>query len=371
MGTGRARRWVRAVGAAVVGGALLWLVACGGTPGGPPATKPAASGPTPAAASQPGGGAAGATAPASMAAPARVPIQYGSISKTAWDWHRIVAINKGLFEREGLDAEWVLFRTPPNGAQLFTAGALDVGGINPETVIRSVVNGAPITMVGSDQNLAPYSFIVQGDLKTWSDLRGKTFPISGPREQTTIWLRSMLMANGLRESDFDFVVAGATPERMAAIRSGAVAGGLVGQPLDFELMRIGFNRLAVLAEYIPDHPLGVHAARNDYLQEHPDRAKATLRAVRDGVRWLYDPANKQEAVAMLARETEVPEQLAVQTYELLIEQLKLWNSDLNITPATVQKSLDFLLEVGELSAPLPPAERFLDRRYIEEANRGG
>ena len=51
------------------------------------------------------------------------------------------------------------------------------------------------------------------------------------------------------------------------------------------------------------------------------------------------------------------------------QPIKLWNADLNITPAVVKKSLDFLVEIGDLPAPAPPPERYLDRRYIEAVNR--
>ena len=166
------------------------------------------------------------------------------------------------------------------------------------------------------------------------------------------------------------MVVGGTPERMAAIRSGAVAGGLVGQPQDFQMIADGYRRLALLSEYVPDHPISIHAGRVDWLQAHPDQAASLLRAVRDATRWLYDAANKNEAIALLAEEIEVPEPLARQTYEMLVEQVKPWSADLSLTPALVQKSVDFLGEIGDLTPPLPSTDKYLDRRYVEAANRG-
>lgn len=341
-------------------GAVWFAASCAGPSA--PAAPPAATGGAPAAAP--------AATPAA-APPARVPLQYGTISKTAWGWPLLVALDKGFFTAAGFDVEVTLFRTPPNGAQLLTAGSLDIASINPETVIRSVNNGAPIVMIASDSNDAPYSFIVRPEIRSWADLRGKTFPGSGPREQTTVWLKRILAANGLDEPDYEIVMVGATPERLAALRSGAAAGALVAQPQDFELMADGYRRLAVLSEYLPSHPISVHAGRTDWLRDHPAETVAVLRAVREGVRWLYNPANKEEAIAILAREINVAEPLARQTYEMLVEQLKLWSPDLDLPPSQVQKSLDFMAEVGELTPPLPPPGRYLDRRYLEELNRAG
>ncbi len=155
------------------------------------------------------------------------------------------------------------------------------------------------------------------------------------------------------------------------MRSGAAAGALVAQPQDFELLAEGYRRLAMLSEYLPAHPIAVHAGRTDWMQAHPGETVAALRAVREGVRWLYDAANREEAVAILAREINVSEAIARQTYELLVEQLRLWSPDLELPPETVQKSITFMAEIGELTPPLPPPSRYMDRRFLEELHRGG
>src|SRR5438270_9805792 len=100
-------RYTRREFVALAGGGLACAAASCAAPGGSPATSPSGSaGAAPA-------GAAPAPAPAS-AAP--IPLQYGSISKTAWEWHRLVSLEKGFLARAGFDAEYMLFRTPANGA---------------------------------------------------------------------------------------------------------------------------------------------------------------------------------------------------------------------------------------------------------------
>jgi NitT/TauT family transport system substrate-binding protein len=367
MTRGPGGRYTRRRFVTLAGGGLAWAAAaCSAPPSAAPAKPAAPAGAAPAA----GGSAPAAAAPPAAPAPGSIPLQYGSITKTAWIWPEIIALNKGLLTQAGFDVEMNYFRTPANGAQMLTAGAMDLASINPETVIRSVDNGAPIRMVATDANSAPYSLIVRPEIRSFADFRGKTLPSSGPREQTTVWMKQILKANGVEESEYDFVVVGGTPERMAAIESGAVAGGLVGQPQDFQMIAQGYPRLAVLSEYIPEHPISVHAARVDWLQAHPDQAIAVLRVFRDATRWLYDPANRAEAISILASEIQVSEDLARQTYEMLVVQLKLWNPDLTLTPALVQKSIDFLGSIGDLTPPLPPVTKYLDPQYAQRMNAG-
>src|SRR5215218_6864675 len=230
------RAFVGLAGAGLVGTAL----GCS-APAAPAAPGPAAGAPAAAPA-----GPTAAAVPVAPAAPQ--PLQYGTISKTAWDWPRFIALQKGYFERAGFETDYILFRTPANGAQLLTAGGLDFAGINPETVIRSVNSGAPLAIIASDMNTAPYSLIARPEIQSFADFRGKTFPSSGPREQTTVWMRTIMKANGLQEDEYDFATVGGTAERMAALRSGAVAGGLIGQPQDFQLVADGYVRLGALSE---------------------------------------------------------------------------------------------------------------------------
>ena len=312
-----------------------------------------------------------AAAPLRAPAPGSISLQYGTITKTAWGWPVLIALTKGLFKPAGFDVEMTYFRTPANGAQMLTASALDLASINPETVIRSVDNGAPLRMVATDSLNAPYSLIVRPEIRSFADIRGKTLPSSGPREQTTVWMKQIMKANGVDESEYDFVVVGGTPERTAAIESGAVAGGLIGQPQDFQMIAQGYRRLAVLSEYIPDHPISVHAARQDWLQSKPEQVIGSLRVIRDATRWLYDPANKTEAIGILSREIEVAEDLARQTYDMLVVEQKLWNPDLTLTPAVVQKSIDFLASIDDLTPPLPSPDKYLDTQYAQRMNSGG
>jgi ABC-type nitrate/sulfonate/bicarbonate transport system substrate-binding protein len=347
----------------LAGGGLAWAAACSGPPSAAPAKSAA-----PAAPGAPAGAPAAAATPAAPA-PGSISLQYGSITKTAWIWPEIIALNKGLLTQAGFDVEMNYFRTPANGAQMLAAGALELASINPETVIRSVDNGAQLKMVATDANSAPYSLIVRPEIRSFADFRGKTLPSSGPREQTTVWMKQIMKANGLDESDYDFVTVGGTPERMAAIESGAVAGGLVGQPQDFQMIARGYPRLAVLSEYVPDHPISVHAARTDWLQQHPDQVIAVLRVFRDATRWLYDPTNRAEAISILAHEIDVSEDLAGQTYDMLVVQQKLWSPDVTLTPALVQKSIDFLGSIGDLTPPLPSPDKYLDPQYVQRMNQ--
>ena len=331
------RAFVGLAGAGLVGTAL----GCSS-----PAAAPAA--PAPAA------GAPAAPAPAQVApvAAAPAPLQYGTISKTAWDWPRYIALQKGYFERAGFQTDYILFRTPANGAQLLTAGGFDFAGINPETVIRSVNSGAPLAIIASDMNTAPYSLIARPEIRGFADFR-----------EDLPFVRPARADDRLDEDDHEGERAaggrvrlcdgGRTAERMAALRSGAVAGGLIGQPQDFQLVADGYRRLGPLQRLDPDHPLSVHAGRIDWLQANPSRrwpACAPCATPCAGSTTLPTRTRRGAPVAGAGGRGPPgppdlrPPRAPGQALERRPEHY----------PAVVQKSLDFLVEIGDLPAPTRP-----------------
>ena len=59
----------------------------------------------------------------------------------------------------------------------------------------------------------PYALLAKPAIKRWSDLKGKTISIGGPKDITRIYLERMAMPNGVKPGDYDTVFAGATSAR--------------------------------------------------------------------------------------------------------------------------------------------------------------
>src|SRR5436853_110702 len=72
---------------------------------------------------------------------------------------------------------------------------------------------------------------------------GPLLALAGLRDGVTLIMQRLLMSRGLREDDLDWIVVGGTTERYVAVKSGAAAGALVGQPLDFQGEAEGLRRL--------------------------------------------------------------------------------------------------------------------------------
>ena len=71
-------------------------------------------------------------------------------------------------------------------------------------------------------------------------------------------------------------------------------------------------------------------------------------------------------IRVLADKTQLSEDDARQSYDLLIERTHSIKCDLTMTPDELQKVVDYIVEMGDLAAPGPDPRRVIDPTPREE-----
>jgi ABC-type nitrate/sulfonate/bicarbonate transport system substrate-binding protein len=347
--------------------ALALLVACGsGAPSGAPAGGRAApSPPTGAAASAP---APAATAPTAPAAPEPATLRLGLVTTTAMFWPLWSGLAKGFFEAEGITVEQIVFRVSSDATRAVYSDSIDMAaGTAFDSVVLATEQGADVVAVAGALNKPTYSLIVRPEIRSFADLRGKTLGVSDLKDGSTILLQRLLERQGLRPGDYDMIQTGGTPDRYAAVKSGGTVGAMLTQPNDFQAQDEGFPSLGLVSDIIPDYQFTVYAVRKSWAQRNQDPLVRWLRAYVKGCQWLYDPANKEEAIRILVENTRTTEDYARRTYELLIEKAEGLPRAGELNTAGVRTVLDIMAEMGNLPRPIPPVEKYVDTSYLERA----
>jgi len=350
----------------VLGLSAAGVAACApaAAPASPPAAaKPAAGAPTPAA----------QAAPTAAARPATLePFTGIQVSITGnYLPFANVADKKGFYAREGLELELIVTDSSVKTVQAVAAGSADIAWTAPDAAILAIEQGAPLALVAGGQNSIPYSLIVQPTVRSFADLRGKTLGTSSLTSGATVILRKIMNANGFRDGDYDIVPTGGTAERYAAIRSGAVEGGLLLQPEDYMIIAEGFPRLAYATDYVREYQWITMVVNKNSVRDNEDRLVRILRAQNQAYRWTYDPANRDEAIALIVEVTKATEPIARATFELYVDQLKLWPTAGELNDAGMRAVIELMGELGQLSAPLPDASRYVDLTYLRKATASG
>ncbi len=226
-----------------------------------------------------------------------------------------VAIERGYFAQQGLEVE--LVDTPGGGSSfaVLASGRAEVviGGLGA-ALFNAAARGLDFKVVGpvhmekppvSTPLVVSKKAYESGEIRSVRDLRGKRVSVNVIGSATEYWLYSALLRGGLTVNDVQ-MVAVAFPDVPAALANGAIAAGLLGEPLATlaeergQIVRLSedfINGMQVTAVYFS----------GAFMRQSPKLAVgflvAWLRASRD----LYGNGYRRDAIARIVEKyTGVP-----------------------------------------------------------------
>jgi NitT/TauT family transport system substrate-binding protein len=311
-----------------------------------------------------------AAALAAQSASAADNVTFGVVAKLALQWPVYAALEKGYFDRAGLKLDIVATGGSAKAAQQLAAGAINIGEAGLPDLLRPIEQGAPMKIIAYEVAEPPYKLIGRKDLRSIAELKGKKVMIGGTKDITLIYLEALAKPAGLKASDFDLLYAGATTARFAALVSGGVDASILTSPFDFQAIGQGYSDLGSVHKVLPGLPFTGYGVNTAWGAANRNSVVNFLRAVHQGVEWLYDSKNRDEAVAILVKATGAKQDDAAKTYDLFLHELRAFRRDGTMPAEGFRRLLDAVAELGDLPKPPPPAGKFMDDSYLKAAFAG-
>ena len=221
-------------------------------------------------------------------------------------------------------------------------------------------------MAGAASN-APFRVVAANTIRSWSDLKGKTISVGGLTDVTLYFLRVMARRNGLADQDYDLLYGGGTPNRFAQLASGAVAAAMLTNPVDFSALEQGFVDLGSVPQYLPNWAQNNILVDTRWAQQNRAAVVAFLRAHIKATGYIYDPANRDDVIAILAKHTRTTAQIAAATYDLYVKQ-QVIAREAALFEDGIKANFDALVAIGDLAEP-PPLAGFIDASFLAEASK--
>ena len=125
----------------------------------------------------------------------------------------------------------------------------------------------------------------------------------------------------------------------------------------------GYRKLLDIGAFGKEYGFLTALARPQWLRDNPDTARGYLRALAAGVDWLYEPANRDEAIAILARETKLEPAIATQTYDYYIGELQPFSRKLAVPDQIIAGTVKTLIELGDIK-PDAATAKYVDLAYL-------
>ena len=289
-------------------------------------------------------------------------VRIGDVAPIAAAWPQFVAVDKGLLRRAGIEPEVTYVGNVANTVQQLAAGSFEMALSTFDTAVRAIESGADAVIVAATAIKYPYSIMSAASVKTAADMKGKRIVLPFPKDFLTILWNRWLREQGVNPADVEQIYDGATPNRFAALSANRAQAAALGGPFDFRAADQGFYKLLDLGAFGKEFGFLVILARPRWLQESPDTARAYLRALSEATDFLYDPANREEAIDILARNTKQDRQIATRTYDYFIKEAQVFSRKLQVPEVIVENTVKTLIEIGDLKPG--PRRKLTDVGYL-------
>jgi ABC-type nitrate/sulfonate/bicarbonate transport system substrate-binding protein len=302
---------------------------------------------------------------APAAAAANDTVVVGLTSRGATDWAIEAALKLGFFAQHGIDPQLIVIGSSAGVAQQLTGGSVDIGSVSTTQVVLAVVGGAPIEEIYKNVTTTPYTFFGRKGITSMSQLRGKTVMIGGPYDITRVFTDKILATYGFASDDANYTYAGAPATRYQALVAGAIDATLLLPPETYSALDAGYSQLDSVPKYFPRFPTSGFAARVPWATTNRAVLVRFLQSVTEGVRWLYNPANKARALQLIEEAANVTPDVAEKTYATYVLPGRLLPDDGAFAKEDFPQVMDALIRTKQIAAP--PAVPVYDNSYIDAA----
>jgi NitT/TauT family transport system substrate-binding protein len=273
-----------------------------------------------------------------------------------------VAIDKGLFKAEGLDANFIAA----------TAGVLVRATIAKEIEFtpipgggsEAMLKGAPLVFVVGESLISQWTLTTTPDIKRVEDLKGKILGLGRPgsADYSEIVVTLGKHFNMHPGKDYKVIAFTGEPDRIAALIQGSIQGGVLSFPHAARAEKEGMKILMRTGDYMPRLG-GTFLTHKDFIKEKRDVVKKFARGMVKATDYIRsDKKGTMEVIQKYfeIKDAKVVEGIYNQVYDKYSPEM----------PPELIKDLFESRTTPELGwppgKPLPDLNQFVDRSIINE-----
>lgn len=289
----------------------------------------------------------------------------GSLNLLIW-----AGQEQGFFAKEGLEVSHAFTRTSMELVTKLMAGQYDIATSSIDNVIAYNSGQGQVSLPGkadffgfmnTSRNMT-LPLIVQSDIKSYEDLKGKSLAVDAVSTGFSFVLRKILEAHGLGMKDYELVSVGNAAKRLKSLKDGDYAGAILTPPFNHLAQAHGLKQLGSSADITDNYQGTCFISTRRWAAKNPQELKSFIRAILATVDWLSVPVNHPEAARILrANNKAMTDQSALRAVQKLVKGL---SSDFNM--AGIETVLALRAQYGDKEKILAQASSYIDTSYLEK-----
>jgi len=306
-----------------------------------------------------------------------LPVVTVNVFPGGFNWGLYVGQDKGFFARHGITVQ--MQGTPNSVTQMtdFSHGKFDIAMTAVDNIVAYAEGQgeAPIgpqpdfmAVMGSDSGFL--SLVTAPSIKHIAELAGKTLSVDAMTTGYAFVLYEIMRRNGLDKDrgDYEIVRAGGMVQRWNALRDGRHAATLLSAPYNIIAKSQGFTEFVKATDVIGAYQGNVAAVRRSWAQQNKSAIAAYISGYRSSIAWLYEPSNREEAIAILRRHLpQMEPEIAEASYAELLDPNNGFFRSGDIDREGLNCVLELRSRYGHPSRLLNDPAKYCDLSYVEAA----
>lgn len=282
-------------------------------------------------------------------------------------WPAIVAKEKGYFKEVGLDVDIISAGSSARSLQQVAAGVANFGSSSMVDTVRAINSGAELKSFTNSLAVGTHSLIAAKNIKSFADLKGKRVMTGGQGDITNLWWKAAAKQHGLDpDKDVELLFSGSTTNRLSALYAGGIEATVISTPQTFKAIEQGYTDLGPVAPYLGEFPMMIWHVNDAWAKAHKKEVVNFVRAHNKAIRYMIDPAHRQEVSQLLAKASNSGVEDALKTWDLCMK-IHAFVPDGSISDAAVKRVIDTLAAAGDLKGPEKPVGTYYDASYVKAA----
>jgi ABC-type nitrate/sulfonate/bicarbonate transport system substrate-binding protein len=212
-------------------------------------------------------------------------------------------------------------------------------------------------------------FIVQSDIKSFADFRGRTLLVDSSHTAYALQARKLLAASGLTSGE-DYTIKPIGNSRLrvrAMVESTENGGSVMNPPFSAEARLLGMRSLGRLVDLLGPYQAGGAYVLRAWAQANPERMENYIKAYVASLRWVADPTHAAQATDLLMRKLNLTRAVARETYADLTDPSFGFTCDAKLNQVGFANLLETRAETEGRSATLAQTENYIDESYYLSA----